>query len=262
MLRYVFDQLQDHLNSKKTTTNHNFENTNSQDSNNNLDINNNSNSNNSDINIFDFNSNANYKSDLNNNIIENSNQNQELLNDDDNIEYDWFKTPKKYLQKEDQNKTKTTPNNTNNNNNSNNKSSYSTDSYRDNYLELANDFSSINLKLSKTFEDKAKRYFIKKNEMTTGSDLLINYNNTNNGGSGDNNNQSSRKSNHENENLNNNNNNNAKVDMELVDVIKKDLLNTARVFQKSYYKEPVKSEMINVPSWRTKEKVKILFNSI
>jgi hypothetical protein len=38
-----------------------------------------------------------------------------------------------------------------------------------------------------------------------------------------------------------------------------DLPETVKLFQKSYYKEPIKGELVNVPSWRMKEKVTFFF---
>ena len=74
-------------------------------------------------------------------------------------------------------------------------------------------------------------------------------------------------------NLNNNNNNNNNVtsnvlrndslysyldnetDIELVDSLKSNLLKAVKVFQKPYYQEEIKGEVVVVPSWRMKEKV-------
>ena len=49
------------------------------------------------------------------------------------------------------------------------------------------------------------------------------------------------------------------TDIELVDSIKSNLLKTVKVFQKPYYQEKIKGEVVNVSSWRMKEKVRILF---
>jgi hypothetical protein len=45
------------------------------------------------------------------------------------------------------------------------------------------------------------------------------------------------------------------TDTELVDLLKNNLSKTVEAFQKSYYQEPVKGEVINVAPWRMKEKV-------
>ena len=44
-------------------------------------------------------------------------------------------------------------------------------------------------------------------------------------------------------------------DTELVQSLKSNSLKAVRVFQKSYYHEPIRGELIRVPSWRMKEKV-------
>ena len=74
-----------------------------------------------------------------------------------------------------------------------------------------------------------------------------------------------------NNNNNNNNNNNIgsnllrndslfsyldnETDIELVDSLKSNLLKAVKVFQKPYYQEEIKGEVVVVPSWRMKEKV-------
>lgn len=45
------------------------------------------------------------------------------------------------------------------------------------------------------------------------------------------------------------------TDIELVDLLKSNLLKTVKAFQKAYYQEEIKGENIIVPSWRMKEKV-------
>lgn len=45
-------------------------------------------------------------------------------------------------------------------------------------------------------------------------------------------------------------------DNELVDSLKSNSLKAVKFFQKPYYKEPIKGELISVPSWRLKEKMK------
>ena len=69
--------------------------------------------------------------------------------------------------------------------------------------------------------------------------------------------------------LNQNNNNNVnnvfqndslysyldnETDIELVDSLKSNTLKAVKVFQKPYYQEEIKGEVIVVPSWRMKEK--------
>ena len=70
-----------------------------------------------------------------------------------------------------------------------------------------------------------------------------------------------------NQNNNNNNVNNVfrndslysyldnETDIELVDSLKSNTLKAVKVFQKPYYQEEIKGEVIVVPSWRMKEKV-------
>jgi hypothetical protein len=72
-----------------------------------------------------------------------------------------------------------------------------------------------------------------------------------------------------NQNSNNNNNNvnnvfrndslysylDNETDIELVDSLKSNSLKAVKVFQKPYYQEEIKGEVIVVPSWRMKEKV-------
>jgi hypothetical protein len=49
------------------------------------------------------------------------------------------------------------------------------------------------------------------------------------------------------------------IDINLIETLKKtNKLKVVEFFQKSYYKEPIKGELIRVPSWRMKEEVLII----
>ncbi len=47
------------------------------------------------------------------------------------------------------------------------------------------------------------------------------------------------------------------TDIELVDSLKSNSLKAVKVFQKPYYQEEIKGEIVHVPSWRMKEKVSL-----
>lgn len=48
------------------------------------------------------------------------------------------------------------------------------------------------------------------------------------------------------------------ADIELVESLKTNTLKAVRVFQKSYYQEPIRGELIRVPSWRMKDRKSVV----